>query len=44
MHQLEPLLITPEEQAAWDAASEQQKLWDKVHFFDRVDRLAKDLG
>ena len=44
VHQLEPLLITPEEQAAWDAASAQQKLWDKVHFFDRVDRLAKDLG
>ena len=44
LHQLEPLLITPEEQAAWDAASAQQKLWDKVHFFDRVDRLAKDLG
>jgi len=44
VRQLEPLLITPEEQVAWDAAAAQQKRWDKDHFFDRVDRLAKDLG
>ena len=44
VRQLEPLLITPEEQAAWDTAEAQQKQWDKDHFFDRVDRLAKDLG
>ena len=42
VRQLEPLLITPEEQTAWDAAEAQQKQWDKDHFFDRVDRLAKE--
>jgi len=43
VRQLEPLLITPEEQVAWDTAAAQQTQWDKDHFFDRVDCLAKDL-
>ena len=39
---LEPLVITPEEQAEWDAAKAERKQWEKDHFFERADKLAKE--
>ena len=40
---LEPLLLTPEERAAWDSAVAERKQWEKEHFFQRADRIASDL-
>lgn len=39
---IEPLIFSPEEQAAWDAAQAERKRWEKEHFMQWSDRIADD--
>ena len=41
MRDFEPLQMTEEEIAAWEADRQARKEWDKAHFFERADKLAK---
>ncbi len=41
MDEMEPLQMTDAEIAAWEADRQARKEWDKAHFFDRADKLAK---
>ncbi len=36
---LEPLVFTPEERAAWEAARREQKAFEKSRFFEHADNL-----
>jgi hypothetical protein len=41
MDQMEPLQMTDEEIAAWEAERKAQREWDKSHFFERAKKLEK---
>jgi hypothetical protein len=41
MDQIEPLEITDEEQANWDAARQMQKDWEKLRFDEHAEALRK---
>jgi hypothetical protein len=36
---LEPLVFTPEEEAAWQAARRERREWEESHFDERAERL-----
>jgi len=38
---LEPLIFTAEERAAWDAARQAQKNYEKATFFEHADKLKR---
>jgi len=39
---IEPLIFSPEEKAAWDAAEAERKRWEKDHFMEWSDRIADE--
>ena len=39
---IEPLIFSPEEQAAWDAAEAERKRWEKDHFMEWSDPIADE--
>jgi hypothetical protein len=41
MDQIEPLLLTPEEEKQWAAAREAQKVFEKTQFAEHADRLRR---
>jgi len=41
MDQMEPLQMTDEEIAEWEADRKAQREWDKSHFFERAKKLEK---
>ncbi len=41
MDGFEPLQMTDAEIAAWEADRQARKEWDKAHFFERADKLAR---
>lgn len=41
VRQLEPLIFTEEEKAVIEADRQARKQWEKDHFFERADRLAR---
>jgi len=41
MDQMEPLQMSDEEIAAWEAERKAQREWEKAHFFERAAKLEK---
>lgn len=41
LESLEPLIFTPEERAAWEAAKHERKEWEKAHFDEYSDKLIR---
>lgn len=41
MDQMQPLEMTDAELAAWEAARQEQKEWEKAHFFEHAEKLRK---
>ena len=39
---INPLIISTEEQTAWDAAQAERKRWEKEHFMQWSDRIADE--
>jgi hypothetical protein len=41
MENMQPLVFTPEEEAAWQAERRAQKEWEKAHFEEHVEKLRR---
>jgi hypothetical protein len=41
MDQVEPLEMTEEELAAWEAERQARKEWEKAHFFEQAEKLRR---
>ena len=39
---IEPLIFSPEQKAAWDAAEAERKRWEKDYFMEWSDRIADE--
>jgi len=44
LRSIEPLIFSPEEKAAWDAAEAERKRWEKDHFMEWSDRIADEFN